>query len=61
MKYLEDEMLNARIESFLLRKHQQYPELSLRGTEKRAESIGYVMLDKLLELMTRRRVSKFVR
>lgn len=61
MKHLDDEQLNMRIEAFLVKKHQQYPELSLRGNEKRAESIGYVMMDKFFELMTRRRVDKIIR
>lgn len=61
MESLDEEQLNIRIESFLERKHQQYPELSLRGNEKRVESIGYVIMDKLIELMTRRRVAKYVR
>ena len=60
MKHVDDERLNMRIESFLERKHQQYPELSLRGNEKRAESIGYVVMDKFFELMTRRRVAKII-
>lgn len=47
-----------RIESFLVRKHQQHPELSLRGNEERAESIGYVVVDKFFELIARSRVAR---
>lgn len=53
MKHLNDEELDAQIETFLARKSQQYPELSLQGNEKRAASIGYVVTDSFLELMAR--------
>ena len=50
MERLNDEELNERINSFISRKHQEYPELALRGGEKRAESIGYLIADKFSEL-----------
>lgn len=60
MEHLDDKQLDAHIETFLARKHQQYPELSLRGDEKQAESIGYVVMDKFFELMARRSTVKIV-
>lgn len=60
MKHLNDEELEAQIETFLARKSRQYPELSLRGKEKRAESIGYVVMDSLSELVARRKIVKIV-
>ena len=61
MKELTEEQLDMRIGSFLARKNQQYPQLSLRGSEKRAESIGYVVVDHFFEFMTHRRAAKYVR
>ena len=52
MEQLNEKQLNARIESFITRKHQQYPELSLRGDKKRTYSIGYLVTDKISELVT---------
>lgn len=60
MKHLNDEELNVQIETFLARKSEQYPELSLRGKEKRAESIGYVVMDSFSELMARRKTVETV-
>lgn len=60
MKHLNNEQLNMRIESFLERKYQEYPDLALRGNEKRTESIGYVVMDRLSEFMSRRHVANFV-
>jgi len=57
MKQLSDEQLNMRIESFISRKHQEYPELALRG-ERKAESIGYVFADKISEFVSSIRLAK---
>lgn len=58
MEPLTNEQLNARIEAFIARKDQEYPELALRGTEKRAESIGYVLADKISEFVTTTRFAR---
>ena len=60
MKEVHDEQLNMRIGSFLARKNQQYPELSLRGNEKRVESIGYIVVDHFFEFMSHRRAAKYI-
>lgn len=52
MKHSNNEQLNKRIESFLARKHQQYPELSLLHNEKESESSQINLKDKFLNLMT---------
>lgn len=49
MKHLNNEQLNLRIDSFLTKKHQEFPELSLRGDEKVAETFGHIMIDKILD------------
>ena len=59
MKQLNEEQLNMRIESFIARKHQQYPELDLRGDKKRNESIGYMITDKITELAAAIRLRRF--
>jgi len=58
MKQLNDEQLAARIETFIARKHQEFPELSLRGDKKRNESIGYVITDKISDLVASFRMTK---
>lgn len=58
MEKLNDEQLNARIKSFIDKKHQQYPELALRGREKRAESIGYVVADRISEFVANVRLAR---
>lgn len=47
MKQLSEEQLNKRIESFIARKHQQYPELALRGNKRETQSIGYYITGKI--------------
>ncbi len=50
-----------RIDSFISRKDEQYPELALRAKkEKRAESIGYQIFDKISELLTSARLAKLI-
>jgi len=58
MNKLSDEQLNAQIKSFIDRKHQQYPELALRGREKRAESIGYVLADRITAFVSNARLAR---
>ena len=59
MNQLNDQQLNTRIDAFLARKHQQYPELALREEEKHVESIGDVVVDKLQSLMATRNIRRF--
>ena len=48
MKQLNKE-LDMRIESFMNKKHQEFPELDLRGDEKHAETLGHIIADKILD------------
>ncbi len=58
MQQLNDEQINERIESFISKKHQQYPELALRGTEKRSESLASVIADKISEVIQHVRLAR---
>jgi len=58
MKQLNDEQLTMRIESFIARKHQEFPELALRGDKRHAESIGYVITDKVSSFVSSFKMTK---
>ena len=58
MEQLTEEQLNVRIESFIARKHQEYPELALRGEEKHAVSIGNLIADKITEIASGIRLAR---
>ena len=47
MAPLTDDQLNMRINAFITKKHQQYPELRLRGREKRAKSLNRFLAEKI--------------
>ena len=47
MKQLNDYELNTQIDSFLTRKHREYPELRLRASHKMNRSIERTTMDKL--------------
>ncbi len=51
MEQLSNKQLNMRIESFITRKHQQYPELHL-AREKAPDSIGYLLTGKVSEFIS---------
>jgi hypothetical protein len=46
MKQLNDYELNAQIDSFLTRKHREYPELGLRTSHKMNRPIERTTMDK---------------
>ena len=58
MTYLNKKQVNNRIDSFLAKKHQEFPELSLRGTERVAENIGHIITDKILDSLTHRLLTR---
>lgn len=58
MEQMTDQELNARINSFITKKAEQYPELALRGREKRAESIGHLLADKFSEFVANARLAR---
>ncbi|MEO5949482.1 MAG: hypothetical protein ABIP74_03690 [Candidatus Saccharimonas sp.] len=61
MNHLNDEQLSTRIDAFLARKQQQYPELTLRQEEKYVDSIGDLAVDKFRALMASSHIAKLVR
>ena len=54
MERLSDEELNKRIESFITRKHHQYPELALRGKVVRTKSTVELITEKIYALNSTR-------
>jgi len=52
MKQSTNEQLDQRIESFIMRKHQQYPKLALRESEKQHRSKDDSITNKFHSLMT---------
>ncbi len=58
MEPMTDQELNARINSFITTKAEQYPELALRGREKRAASIGQLLVDKVSEFVANVRLAR---
>ena len=52
MTYVNDEQLNRRIDTFLTKKHQEFPELSLRGDERVPETVGFIVVDKIIDSIT---------
>ncbi len=51
-----------RINSFITRKDEQYPELALRPKDKakQSESIGYQIFDKISELLNSARLARLI-
>lgn len=58
MEQMTEQELNARINSFITKKAEQYPELALRGREKRAQSIGHLLADKVSEFVSHTRMAR---
>lgn len=58
MNKLNDEQLNAQIKSFIDRKHQQFPELALRGREKQVKSFSYVLADRISDFVSNARLAR---
>ncbi len=56
MEQLSKQQLNARIDAFISRKDKEFPELALRGNEKKAESIGFVLADKISDFISNARI-----
>ncbi|MNL26646.1 hypothetical protein D3C87_1481810 [compost metagenome] len=52
MKHSNDNELDMRIDSFLTRKHQEYPELALRDTDKINEPVERVIAEKFFHSLT---------
>lgn len=52
MKHSNDNELDMRIDSFLTRKHQEYPELALRDTDKINEPVEHVIVEKFFHSLT---------
>lgn len=52
MKHSNDNELDMRIDSFLTRKHQEYPELALRDTDKINEPVERVIVEKFFHSLT---------
>lgn len=60
MERLNNEQVTIRIESFITRKHHQYPELSLRGKEKQVGSFANLITNKLFNLVSTTKLTRLV-
>ena len=59
MELLDNKELDMRIESFIARKHQQYPELALRDNKKQRKSTSDFIADKISGFATGLKLMKF--
>ncbi|MCY1553605.1 hypothetical protein D9M68_901080 [compost metagenome] len=52
MKQLNDYELNTQIDSFLARKHREYPELGLRSANEMRMPAGRTVMDKFFHSLS---------